>query len=1815
MMNSNTNPKQDQQGSEKSEQKNPKANANDQNNSSGNQNQGRQNNNNGRRRQQNNGNQQRIPKFQGLNKDELEGIVICENINTPLAQQFDALYEALMVYGGSRNGKIKTAIRTMEDLKPSSFQPPKPEESSYITEDGVIDEDVKKVRFNAWEKGLEQADKLYRKYAEAMENLFNTIIGQLGPEIKSSLKGLKTWEEIDMSNQTIKLLRELKTICYRDNSSKVDPGIDVIRKLRKVMVSKQHDQSKTAVAYVEETVNKADVLKSAGVIITSPELIKYTLANVMNGRVTYDEYLQMWGSNDIKTRKLKDHIDECVRQILISRIIIEGSNDKAHQNLRLELEKDFAKGQDNYPNNVTSTLDLLNQYRVRNQGTRNQTGGHAGNTGRNNNNKGGNHDNRGSNDNQAGQGSVQRAHQMLMNSREIDEASDDDDDSLRNFLFFQHSDTSHNSDEQQFDGNIEREPERTDLNDFLTFNHPGKNEKHSEAKAPERQDVETNTKQGKAQDGPIDIVNVTNAYQFAQRETDRINPYWILLDSQASCHVIFNKHMLRNIRSHPTGKRVVITCNAGNVELNTVGNLPGVGMVWYAEHGIANILSLALISDQFRVTLDTGIDQAFYVHKPDGTTRRFERVDCDLYACDTKAKQEHLFITTVEGQKESYSELDCRRAKAARTLQEIIGFPSTRAFIKMIDSNTIKNCPVTRRDIKMALDIYGPNPNMVKGKTVRQRRSHIREDDIQPVPSAILKNYGSVTLAVDIYYINGCRILRTISRHLMFRTSIPLANAKTDTLFKRIKAVVGLYQIRGFNVNQIHGDNEFSKIEDRLANDPELKISFYPCTRDSHVPAIERDNRTSKERCRCICAGLPFKKMPKRMIMQLPVAVDFWLNYWCSSGGVSKTIPPREIMTGIRLDAGKHCRFQFGDYVLAHEETDNTMKPRATDCIYLHPTGTPDGAFMVLNLRTGQKVRRYSGTLAHMTDTIINRVEEIAECENMPSGITFTDNNDVTIYDIETESIASADDDDDASDESYTTADNESTGSTDAEGDTWEENMATNKNGATADTSRQVNTPLIQEAETQECEQAQECEQTQECERHVPEGHGVDPGEDEGFIGSGDDGEETIVFEGADTEEHVEITHPRIDDTDQEDKDVDGAEDRSEERSANAESDAQDSIDTDGPTGTETMEPTERRMRLREPKPRTHNKFYGMEGEKRYNFFTGGLSKALKELEKTEAKYMLVAAAVEQYNKLDASQVTPQYGAERGIKEFGEDGTDAIMKELRQLHDMHVISPIHPRDMTKEEIKRALPYLMFLKRKRCGKIKGRGCADGRSQREFISKEEASSPTASLYAIILTGMVDAIERRYVVTTDIPGAFLQTDMPENEIVHLRIQGSMARLLEMMYPETYGKCIITTKRGKKILFAKANKAIYGTLRAALLFWESLKSQLEEWGFEQNPYDPCTMNKMVNGKQLTIVWHVDDLKISHVEKEVVEDVLNRLNAQFGKTSPLSTTRGSVHDYLGMTLDYSLEGRLRISMYDYLQEIIQNMPDELVSGRNCTSPAADHLFSVNGEAVKLCKKRSETFHKYVAKLLFAAKRARPDIQTAIAFLCTRVQSPDEDDWKKLVRVLGYLKETIFLPLTLGWDGTGNIYWYVDASFAVHHNMRSHTGAMMTFGQGAALSMSTKQKINTKSSTEAELVGVDDALPFNIWCMYFLKEQGYCEKASGHDQNGGYLGHTNVLYQDNTSSIKLETNGKASSTKRTRHINIRYFLITDKIKRGEVSTVEYCPTEEMVADYFTKPLQGAQFRKLRNAVMGCTDAEYIELKLSFEKARNNNNDM
>ncbi len=150
--------------------------------------------------------------------------------------------------------------------------------------------------------------------------------------------------------------------------------------------------------------------------------------------------------------------------------------------------------------------------------------------------------------------------------------------------------------------------------------------------------------------------------------------------------------------------------------------------------------------------------------------------------------------------------------------------------------------------------------------------------------------------------------------------------------------------------------------------------------------------------------------------------------------------------------------------------------------------------------------------------------------------------------------------------------------------------------------------------------------------------------------------------------------------------------------------------------------------------------------------------------------------------------------------------------------------------------------------------------------------------------------------------------------------------------------------------------------------------------------------------------------------------------------------------------------------------------------------------------------------------------------------------------------------------------------WYVDASFAVHPDLTGHTGGAMTIGRAFPFDKSTKHKLNTRSSTESEIVAVDGLIPQILWARLFTKAQGFAVS-------------DNILYQDNMSAMLLETNGQALSSKRIRHIEIRYYYVADWVAKGDLRVV-WCPTDEMIANFLTKPLQGKAFVKFWDLLMG-----------------------
>jgi len=227
------------------------------------------------------------------------------------------------------------------------------------------------------------------------------------------------------------------------------------------------------------------------------------------------------------------------------------------------------------------------------------------------------------------------------------------------------------------------------------------------------------------------------------------------------------------------------------------------------------------VEEYYRICYDSSEEHAFIMEKPDGSERRFVQAAAGLYYHDTAALTRNpdsgtALVNTVAANKSRYTERAYGQATLAHKLQQMIGYPSTQDFMKLVEGNMIPNCPISHADIITTEDIFGPSVDILKGKTVRQGEEHV-QSDLSPVPRDILLLYQMVTLCVDIMYVNKLPFLVTISCHIKFAMIELLSNCQMGTVGKSITKVMHLYGSRGFLVTMVHADGEFEAVRGQLA--------------------------------------------------------------------------------------------------------------------------------------------------------------------------------------------------------------------------------------------------------------------------------------------------------------------------------------------------------------------------------------------------------------------------------------------------------------------------------------------------------------------------------------------------------------------------------------------------------------------------------------------------------------------------------------------------------------------------------------------------------------------------------------------------------------------------------------------------------------------------------------------------------------------------------------------------------------------------------------------------------------------------------------
>ena len=522
------------------------------------------------------------------------------------------------------------------------------------------------------------------------------------------------------------------------------------------------------------------------------------------------------------------------------------------------------------------------------------------------------------------------------------------------------------------------------------------------------------------------------------------------------------------------------------------------------------------------------------------------------------------------------------------------------------------------------------------------------------------------------------------------------------------------------------------------------------------------------------------------------------------------------------------------------------------------------------------------------------------------------------------------------------------------------------------------------------------------------------------------------------------------------------------------------------------------------------------------------------------------------------------------LKSGGAEAERVILKELSQMREKKVWTPVHLSVLTNTERHGIIRSQMFLKEKYLPtgafeKLKAILVAGGNQQDKELY-DDLSSPTVSTCAVMTVFSIAAYENRKAVVVDIWGAYLNADMNTGVDVYMHLDATMSKMMTKLdgsyeqYADNRG-CIVV----------KLDKALYGCVESAALWYENLTATLMSLGFERNEYELCVYNKVSNGTQCTAAIHVDDVVITSINQGMIDGLCNGLKNRYGE---ITRNDGPVLNYLGMVFDLSISGQVRMSMKGFTDDTILYAD---VPG-NARSQATNGLFD-SREGMDLVPEPVRVwFHSVVAKLSYLAKRAKPECLTAVAYLATRVTRCTADDVEKLKRVMRYIVFTkergvVLRPGTLGIS----VRVFIDAAYGVHADGKSHTGSCVVIGDvGAVHCKSSKQSIVTKSSTEAELVALSDSANQELFVRNFLISQGYAMDPV-------------TIYQDNTSCMALAERGR--SGERTRHIGIRNFWIRERVETGEAIIV-HKGTKEMYANVFTEPLQGAQFVFERECLTG-----------------------
>lgn len=389
---------------------------------------------------------------------------------------------------------------------------------------------------------------------------------------------------------------------------------------------------------------------------------------------------------------------------------------------------------------------------------------------------------------------------------------------------------------------------------------------------------------------------------------------------------------------------------------------------------------------------------------------------------------------------------------------------------------------------------------------------------------------------------------------------------------------------------------------------------------------------------------------------------------------------------------------------------------------------------------------------------------------------------------------------------------------------------------------------------------------------------------------------------------------------------------------------------------------------------------------------------------------------------------------------------------------------------------------------------------------------------------------------------------------------LNGDLTNEIYMKQPDGFVEC------GKEQLVCKLKKSLYGLKQSARCWNSKINEVLLKSGFRRGSADLCLYVKGEGDNLIYVLIYVDDLIFASVKDEVIREEIENMKKYF-EIKEL----GNLKCYLGINVERKEPATFYLDQKHYITQLLTEFKIEDAKGAKI--PLDIGYFKLK-ESNALSN--NELYRKVIGSLLYISTNTRPDICAAVSILSRKVSKPNQNDWNEVKRILKYLKGTINYKLAIGnkfFEDT-ELIGYADADWAGDAQSRKSTSGYIFLFKNSAVSWASKKQDNvTLSSTEAEYVALSETCQEAMWLKCLLKDFGQSDKIK--------------INEDNQSCLKLLKEGKMNP--RTKHIDVKYHYIRELEETGQIQFI-YCPTEFMLADIFTKPLQRVKFNKLRGLI-------------------------